>query len=396
VGFAIAEAQLAATYNRPGHDIVDHYTYAIVTDGDLMEGVASEAASLGGHLQLGKLIYLYDDNRISIDGSTDLAFTEERGKRFEAYGWQVLFVADGNDVDAIDAAIGAAKADARPSLIVCRTHIGYGLPTRQDTAKAHGEPPGDEELDGAKRKLGWPVEPSFYVPEDVLAFFRQALERGAALEAEWEARFAAYRAAFPAEAAELERRIAGRLPEGWEQALPVFPADEKGIATRAASGTVLNALAAVLPELTGGSADLAPSNNTFIKGLPAFQKDSRAGRNFHFGVREHGMAAVVNGMALHGGLMPYGATFLTFADYMRGSLRVSARSHIPAICRPDRPAHTPRAANRLPRRTLCGPPWAAPDESAPAPWGHAAVPLPGARPRPFRWHPPGAASPGWE
>jgi len=322
VGFAIAEAQLAATYNRPGHDIVDHFTYAIVTDGDLMEGVASEAASLGGHLQLGKLIYLYDDNRISIDGSTDLAFTEERGKRFEAYGWQVLHVADGNDVEAIDAAIHAAKTDPRPTLIVCRTHIGFGLPTRQDTAKAHGEPPGDEELDGAKRKLGWPVEPRFFVPEDVLAFFRQAVERGAAQQVEWEARFAAYRAAFSAEAAELERRIAGRLPEGWEQALPAFPADARGVATRAASGTVLNALAGVLPELTGGSADLAPSNNTFLKGLPAFQKDSRAGRNFHFGVREHGMAAVVNGMALHGGLMPYGATFLTFADYMRGALRV--------------------------------------------------------------------------
>ncbi len=329
VGFAIAEAQLAATYNRPGHNLVDHFTYAIVTDGDLMEGVASEAASLAGHLQLGRLIYLYDDNRISIDGSTDLAFTEERGKRFEAYGWQVLHVADGNDVEAIDAAILAAKADPRPSLIVCRTHIGYGLPTRQDTSKAHGEPPGDEELDGAKRKLGWPLEPRFYVPEEVLAFFRQALADGKAREAEWQARLAGYRAAYPAQAAEFERRAAGKLPDGWEQALPVFAADGKGMATRAASGKVINALAGVLPELSGGSADLAPSNNTWITGPAAFQRDSRDGRNFHFGVREHGMAAVLNGMALHGGLMPYGATFLTFADYMRGAMRVAALSHVP-------------------------------------------------------------------
>lgn len=331
VGFAIAEAQLAATYNRPGHEVIDHYTYAIVTDGDLMEGVAAEAASLAGHLSLGKLIYLYDDNRITIDGSTDLAFTEDRGARFSAYGWQVQYVADGNDFEAIDQAINAAKQDSRPSLIICRTHIGYGLPTRQDTSKAHGEPPGDEELNGAKQKLGWPLEPRFYVPEDVLAFFRQALDRGAVLERDWRDRMDRYSADFADLTAELNRRIAGRLPEDWEKVLPEFPADPKGMATRAASGAVINAIAKTLPELTGGSADLAPSNNTWINGLTGFQKEQREGRNFHFGVREHGMAAVLNGMALHGGLVPYGATFLTFADYMRGSMRVAALSHIPAI-----------------------------------------------------------------
>jgi len=331
VGMAIAQAHLAAVYNRPGHPVVDHYIYGIVTDGDLMEGVASEAASLAGHLGLGRLIYLYDDNRISIDGSTDLAFTEDRGARFAAYGWQVLYVADGNNVEAIDAAIVQAKADPRPSLIVCRTHIGYGLPTRQDTSKAHGEPPGEEELRGAKEKLGWPLEPSFYVPDDVRTHFRKALSRGKKAEAEWQARLEAYGGEYPEMAAELERRLSGTLPQGWEEDLPAFPADTKGMATRAASGKVINALAGRLPELVGGSADLAPSNNTWIQGLPAFQKDTPAGRNFHFGVREHGMGAVVNGMALHGGLIPYGGTFLVFSDYMRGAMRVAALSHYPSI-----------------------------------------------------------------
>ena len=228
VGMAIAEAHLASVFNRPGHEIINHYIYAIVTDGDLMEGVASEAASLAGHLKLGKLIYLYDDNRITIDGSTELAFTEDRGARFTAYGWQVLTIADGNDVEAIDKAIQEAKLDPRPSLIICRTHIGYGLPTRQDTSKAHGEPPGDEELDGAKRNMGWPVEPRFYVPDDVLAFYRQACRKGPHLESDWHKRFEAYRTAEPRLAAELERRLAGNLPEGWDIDLPDFPADPKG------------------------------------------------------------------------------------------------------------------------------------------------------------------------
>ncbi len=331
VGMAIAEAHLAAEFNRPNHTVIDHFTYALVTDGDLMEGISAEAASLAGHLKLGKLIYLYDDNRITIDGSTDLAFTEDRGKRFEAYGWQVQYVADGNDVDAIDAAIQAAKTDPRPSLIVCRTHIGFGLPTRQDTSKAHGEPPGDEELNGAKQKLGWPLEPRFYIPEDVLAFFRQAVDRGAALESRWNDDLKSFAQAHPDLATELDRRLKGALPEGWEEALPVFPADAKGMATRAASGKVINALAAKIPELVGGSADLAPSNNTWINGSPAFQADTPEGRNFHFGVRELGMAGIVNGMAVHGGVIPYGATFLVFTDYARPAIRLSALSHIPSI-----------------------------------------------------------------
>lgn len=331
VGMAIAEAHLAALFNRPGHEIIDHYVYAIVTDGDLMEGVASETASLAGHLRLGKLIYLYDDNEITIEGSTGLAFTEDRGMRFEAYGWQVLRVEDGLDVDAIDAAIQEAKADPRPSLIMVRTTIGYGLPTRAGTAKAHGEPPGDDELDGAKDRLGWPREPRFYIPEEALAFFRQAAERGPELEQNWQERLSAYRAAYPDLAAELERRLAGELPEGWAGDLPEFQADEKGMATRAASGKVLNALADRLPELMGGSADLAPSNNTWLAGSPAFAADCREGRNLHFGVREHGMGSVVNGMAYHGGVIPYGATFLVFADYMRPPLRLAALSHLGAI-----------------------------------------------------------------
>ncbi|MFH1632722.1 MAG: transketolase [Chloroflexota bacterium] len=332
VGMAIAETHLAAIFNKPAHDIIDHYVYAIVTDGDLMEGVASEAASLAGHLCLGKLIYLYDDNRISIDGSTDITFTEDRATRFQAYGWQVLHVADGNDAAAIDAAIQQAKSDPRrPSLIVCRTHIGYGLPNWQDTPKAHGSPPTTEELDGAKRNLGWPLEPKFYIPDDVLIHFRDAVSRGESAESEWESRFEAYKAEHPDLACELARRLAGELLPDWEAALTAFPPDAKGMATRAASGKVINALAVALPELIGGSADLAPSTKTWIDGSPAFQPDSPAGRNFNFGVREHGMGAIVNGMALHGGVIPYGGTFLVFSDYMRGAVRVSALSHIPSI-----------------------------------------------------------------
>jgi len=331
IGFAIAEAHLAAIYNRPDFPLINHYTYGLVTDGDLMEGVVAEAASLAGHLRLGKVIYLYDDNRISIDGSTDLAFTEDRGARFEAYGWHVLKVDDGNDVNAVDQAIQQAKEDPRPSLIICRTHIGYGLPTKQDTAAAHGSPPGDEELDAAKNALDWPIEPRFYIPEEVLDLFREATLQGLELENKWNELFISYEEKYPDDAAELKRRLAGDLASDWEEKIPIFPADPKGMATRAASGKVINALSSVIPELIGGSADLAPSNKTWLDGSLDFQADQYQGRNFHFGVREHGMGAVINGMAIHGGVIPYGATFLVFSDYMRGAIRISALSHFPSI-----------------------------------------------------------------
>ena len=331
VGMAIAASHLAANFNQRGHEIIDPFIYAIVTDGDLMEGVASEAASLAGHLSLGRLIYLYDDNHISIDGSTDLAFTEDRAMRFSAYGWQVLRVEDGNDVEAVDKAIQEAKTDPRPTLIVCRTIIGFGAPTRQGTSKAHGEALGEEELNAAKDNLGWPKEPRFFIPDDVLAFYRKAVDKGRELEHDWKMRFEAYARLNPTLGAELQRRLNGELPADWKSALPTFPADAKGMATRAASGKVINALAAKIPELIGGSADLAPSNNTKIDGSPAFQKDSYQGRNFHFGVREHAMGAALNGMAVFGGVIPYSGTFLVFADYMRPSVRLAALSHIPSI-----------------------------------------------------------------
>ncbi len=331
IGMAIAETHLEIEFNRPMHPVVDHFIYAIVTDGDLMEGVTSEAASLAGHLKLDRLIYLYDDNHISIDGPTDLSFTEDRGKRFEAYGWHVQRVADGNDVTAIDRAIRKAKKDPRPSIILCRTHIGYGLPTRQDTNKAHGEPPGVDELRGAKEKLGWPLEPDFYIPDDVLKFFRKAVTAGKRAESAWQKRFASYRREYPDLAAEFDRRMAGQLPAGWDLDLPKFDADPKGMATRAASGKVINALAGRLPELIGGSADLTPSNNTWINNSHAYQPDARDGRYIHFGVREHAMGSLTNGIALHGGLVPYGGTFLVFSDYMRPAIRLSALSEYHSI-----------------------------------------------------------------
>ncbi len=331
VGMAIAQAHLAALFNKPGHELIQSYIYAIVTDGDLMEGVSSEAASMAGHMQLGRLIYLYDDNHISIDGSTDLAFTENRAMRFEAYGWHVQKIDDGNDVEMIDKAIQNAKKDPRPSIIMCRTTIGFGSPKRQGTSKAHGEPLGDEELNAAKENLGWPTEPRFFIPDDVLAFFRKAVDQGREREFDWKMKFDAYKRLNPNLGVELTRRLAGNLPEGWESALPTFPADAKGMATRASSGKTINALAPVLPELIGGSADLAPSNNTKIDGIPAFQKDSREGRNFHFGVREHAMGAALNGMNLFGGVIAYGGTFLIFSDYMKPAVRVAAISHIPSI-----------------------------------------------------------------
>jgi transketolase len=331
VGMAIAEAQLAALFNRPGHAIMDHYTYFLASDGDLMEGISHEAASLAGHLKLGKLIGFYDDNRITIDGSTDLAFSDDTGKRFEEYGWHVQHVADGNDLNAIDKAIAQAKrVTDRPSLIIVRTHIGFGSPHKQDTAEAHGAPLGVDEIKATKQNLGWPSLDPFYVPDEALEQWRTATARGAQLEASWKKKWDGYRVAHPDLAAELERRIAGRLPEGWDSALPVFgPKDAQ--ATRAASGKVLNAVAGKLPELIGGSADLTGSNNTEMKGGGVFAAASRAGRNFHFGIREHAMGAALNGIALHRGFIPFGGTFLIFSDYMRPSIRLAALTHLKPI-----------------------------------------------------------------
>ena len=317
VGMALAEAQLAARYNRPGFEIIDHATYAIASDGDLMEGVASEAASLAGHLRLGKLTCLYDDNEVTLAAGTSVTFTEDRARRFEAYGWHTISVADGNDLDAIDAALQAARKEAeRPSLILVRTHIGYGSPHKQDSFEAHGSPLGEEEVRLTKKALGWPAEPTFRIPDAALEHFREALPNGARAEAEWNARMAAYAKAFPELAAELQRRVRGELPPGWDADIPVFDADAKGVATRAASGKVMNAIAPRLPALIGGSADLDPSTYTELKGMD--------GRNVHFGVREHAMGAIVNGMAAHGGTIPYGATFLIFSDYMRPPIRLAA------------------------------------------------------------------------
>ena len=341
VGMAIAEAQMASRYNRPGFNVIDHATYAIVSDGDLMEGVASEAASLAGHLRLGKLIFLYDDdNRVTLAAGTDITFSEDRARRFESYGWQTIAVADGNDLAAIDAALQAARAEtSRPTLILVRTHIGYGSPHKHDSFEAHGSPLGEDEVRLTKQALGWPTEPPFLIPESALAHFRDALTRGARDEAAWQERVAAYTGAFPELAGELRRRISGELPPGWDTDIPVFPADAKGMATRVASGKVMNAVAPKLPALTGGSADLDPSTHTALKGLGDFNPPpvqsldtqgssggdwSYAGRNLHFGVREHAMGAIVNGMAAHGGTVPYGSTFLIFSDYMRPPIRLAA------------------------------------------------------------------------
>jgi transketolase len=328
VGMAAAEAHLAAVFNRPGHEIVDHRTWFIAGDGDLMEGVSHEAASFAGHFRFGKLIGFYDDNRITIDGATDITYTDDAATRFEGYGWHVQRVADVNDLDALDRAIESAKGETgRPSLIIVRTVIGYGSPNRAGTSKAHGEPLGAAEVRLAKERLGWQWQEPFHVPEEALAHWREARPAGEAMQAEWNRRLDAYRAAHPAEAAELERRLRGDLPAGWEEALPEFSAESGAIASRAASGTVLNAIAPRLPELVGGSADLATSNNTTIKNAGAFSPENYAGRNVPFGVREHGMGSIMNGMALHGGVIPYGGTFLVFSDYMRPPIRLAALMH---------------------------------------------------------------------
>ncbi|MGH8214768.1 MAG: transketolase [Rhodanobacteraceae bacterium] len=338
VGMAMAEAQLAARYNREGAKVIDHHTYAIVSDGDLMEGVASEAASLAGHLALGKLICLYDDNMVTLAAGTDITFTEDRAQRFKAYGWHVQYVADGNDVAAIEQAIKRAKRKTtQPSMIIVRTHIGYGSPL-QDSYKAHGSPLGAENVIATKKKLGWPEQPAFLVPEDALAHFREALANGKRSESAWKRRWNKYAKTFPELAAELQGSLEGKLPAGWDSDIPKFPADAKGLPTRKSGGKALSAIAPNLPALTGGSADLDPSTYTAVEGSGVFsasaepdeqgvdgaEKWGYAGRNLHFGVREHAMGAIANGMAAHGGTIPYTATFMVFSDYMRPPMRLAA------------------------------------------------------------------------
>jgi len=347
VGLAIAEAHLAARYNHEGYNIIDHYTYVLCSDGDLMEGVGAEAASLAGHLQLGKLIYLYDNNHVTLSGATDLTFTEDRAKRFDAYGWHVQNIEDGNDLAAIDAALRAAREETeRPSIILVRTHIGYGSPHKHDTFEAHGSPLGTEEVKLTKENLGWPTDPSFLVPEEALAHFRRAVERGQQLEADWNARMDAYEKAYPGPAAELRQAIDGGLPDGWDADILTFPPDEKGLATRVAAGKVLNAIASHMPTLMGGSADLDPSTYTALTGLGEFKSPGSlvgdmqgaagggwgyTGRNIAFGVREHAMGTICNGLAAHGGIRPFGATFLIFSDYMRPPMRLASMMDLPVI-----------------------------------------------------------------
>ncbi len=346
VGMAIAEAHLAARFNRPGFPIIDHYTYALVSDGDLMEGVAQEAASLAGHLKLGKLIYLYDNNHISLSGETRICFTEDVKAHFTAYGWQVLEVADGNDLEALIQAIEEAKRDTeRPSLIMVTTHIGYGSP-KQDTFEVHGSPLKPEEAVETKRFFGWPLDQEFYVPPEVLTHMREVIEEGERKEKEWRELFAAYAREYPEEAKMLEMMMEGKLPEGWDRDLPVFTPDAGALATRSVGGKILNILADRIPSLIGGSADLDPSTNTVLKGKGSFQAPGAVpsgtqglvdgplgyeGRNIAFGVREHAMGAILNGIALHGGLIPFGATFFVFSDYMRPAVRIAALSHCKVI-----------------------------------------------------------------
>lgn len=343
VGMAMAEENLSARYNRDGYKVIDHFTYALVSDGDMMEGVAAEAASLAGHLQLGKLICLYDDNDTTLSASTDMTFTEDRSRRFEAYGWHTKLVEDGNDLAAISLAIEAAHADTRrPSLILVRTHLGFGSPNKQDSFEAHGSPLGVDELRLTKRNLGWPEGAMFEIPEAARLHFLEASERGAKSEARWCDCFSAYQKQFPELALELQQLMQGgsaALPAAWDRDLPQFLADAKGMATRVASGKVMNAIAPHLPALIGGSADLDPSTHTALVGLGDFQPNGLgasdhqgsdgggwmpAGRNLHFGVREHAMGSIINGMAAHGGCLPFAATFFVFSDYMRPAIRLAA------------------------------------------------------------------------
>ena len=331
VGFALAEEMMAARYNRPGHTIVDHRTWFICSDGDLMEGISHEAASIAGFLGLEKLIGIWDDNHISLDGPTNLAFGEDIPTRFAGYGWRVIRVEDGNDLAAIDAAMTeASQPDGRPTLIACRTHIGYGSPNKQDTSKAHGSPLGAEEVVLTKRFYGWPEDARFLVPDEVAAWAGEITSAGAALRDSWTAVFAAYAEAHPAEAAEFERVTAGRLPEGWESAAPTFTPGES-IATRASGGTALNAFAAAVPELVQGAADLSSSTSTTIKGGGEVERGQFAGRNLHYGVREHAMGAITNALAAYGGLRPVCSTFFTFSDYMKNTIRLAALMKLPSI-----------------------------------------------------------------
>ncbi|MFQ5610621.1 MAG: transketolase [Anaerolineae bacterium] len=329
VGMALAARFLAEHFNRPDFPIVDHLVYGIVSDGDLMEGISHEVASLAGHLKLGNVVYLYDDNHISIEGDTALAFTEDRMARFEAYGWHTQIV-DGHDRTAVTEAIHAARlVNDKPSIIACRTHIGYGSPNRQDTAKAHGEPLGQEEVRLTKEALGWDPEAHFYIPDEALQRFREVGSQGAQLEADWQAMFDRYAASHPDLAETWRQAMAGQLPQGWEETLPDFLPEAGPLATRAASGQTLAQVAPVVPTLIGGSADLAPSNNTYLKAYESISGDDFSGRNLHFGVREHGMGGILNGMALHGGVVPYGGTFLVFSDYMRPAIRIAAMTELP-------------------------------------------------------------------
>lgn len=328
VGMAIAERMLAAKYNKDGYPIIDHYTYAICSDGDLMEGISSEAASLAGHLKLGKIVYLYDDNNITIEGSTSLTFTEDVAKRFEAYGWQVLSVDDVKNLESVEAAIIEAREETeKPSLIKIKTHIGYASP-KQDDASVHGAPLSEEELAETKKNLGMP-EKEFYISDEVKDFYRQSVEKGKERENEWQEMFEKYRSEYPEEAESFERDISGKLPEDWDAEIPSFTEDDGPMATRVASGEVIEALFKRIPNLVGGSADLAPSTKTYMEGYGDQSAENPRGRNFHFGVREHVMAAIVNGITLHGGFIAFGATFLVFSDYLRPALRLSAIMNIP-------------------------------------------------------------------
>jgi transketolase len=331
VGMAIAEAYIAAKFNKEDAKLIDHFIYGICSDGDMMEGVSHEAASMAGHMKLGKLIFFYDSNHISIDGSTELAFTENVGKRFEAYNWHVQYIEDVNDLDAIIKSIEAAQKDERPSIIVTTTIIGYGSPNKQNTAEAHGSPLGEEEIKLAKKNIGWDENKTFYVPDEVYDFFNDVNKAGIENEKKWADLFENYKSKYPEEAKLFSSVMNGDLGEEWKEKLPEFTDDGKGLATRAASGKILNAIAASLPTLIGGSADLAPSNNTMLKDYKAFSVENYSGRNFHFGVREHGMASVLNGMATYGGVIPYGGTFLIFSDYLRPALRLAALSKVKPI-----------------------------------------------------------------
>jgi transketolase len=330
VGMAIAQDRLATEFNRPGHDLIDHYVYGICSDGDLQEGVAAEAASLAGHLKLGRIVYLYDDNHIQLDGPTAMAFSDRTRERFDSYGWHTAAVEDGNDIAAIDAAIAAARTDERPSLIAVRTHIGYGAPTKHDSQKAHGSPLGEEEVRGAKVFYGWDPDKHFFVPEAALALFREAVPAGQKLVDDWREQLARYASDYPAEADQLERRLAASLPQGWTKNLKTYTIGD-GLATRKASSEAINALAGTLPELFGGAADLSESNLTDVDGGGMFEADRPGGRNIRFGVREHGMGAIANGISLYGGFIPYVGTFLTFSDYMRGAVRLAALTRLQVV-----------------------------------------------------------------